>query len=265
MMKDVHTRLLTRHPDWPLLVAADLEVGVEPVPGPGSRPVSFQTVKQLVKQACEALADLGATKVVIMTFHGNPLHNLAIESGVEHLRRRGVAVAAPFNALAESLLEFDPNELAAAYDHVADESERASMLAGLPADFHAGFSETSVALHYAPHTVDDCYRDLPPCPQVVPAPAVKALAKTALALGRRRLAIELEFAALGLAWMALDPFPGYTGSPHRASAEAGKVFADKIVDGFADAVEGVFAGERRSPPPIMRWLATVTLGGRVST
>src|SRR5207249_3028418 len=35
LVRDVHARLAAAHSDWPLLVANDLDAGVEPVPGPG--------------------------------------------------------------------------------------------------------------------------------------------------------------------------------------------------------------------------------------
>ena len=44
-------------------------------------------------------------------------------------------------------------------------------------------------------------------------------------MGQATLAGELGFAASGTGWYKLSPFPGYTGRPHRASKEAGAVFA----------------------------------------
>jgi len=35
LVREVHERLAEKH-DWPLLLGADLEVGVEPCPGPGT-------------------------------------------------------------------------------------------------------------------------------------------------------------------------------------------------------------------------------------
>ncbi len=54
-----------------------------------------------------AAADLGAQRVLLCTFHGSPLHNLAIEAGVRLLTRRGLAVVAPFNRLLRRLLTID--------------------------------------------------------------------------------------------------------------------------------------------------------------
>ena len=85
----------------------------------------------------------------------------------------------------------------------------------------------------------------------------------ARALGRDQLSRELTFAAEGIGWNALRPFPGYTGRPHRATPQAGAVFAAEIVRRYVDGIEDVFAGRAESPPPIMRWVGRLSLGGRI--
>lgn len=262
LVRDLHERLLADH-DWPLLLAADLEVGVEPCPGVGTRRTPYPIVRHLVLEACRALAELGATKVVLMTFHGAPLHNLAIEAGVELLRLGGVRALAPFNIVLRELLELEPTQYAEALAHIDDEAERAQMMASLALDFHAGFFETSMALHYAPESVAPGYKSLPPCAEVRPDGKLTLAAKMAGALGARRLARELTFAAAGVGWNALRPFPGYTGRPHRATPQAGAVFAREIVARYVAVAGDVFAGRAESPPPIMRWVGRVSLGGRV--
>jgi creatinine amidohydrolase len=66
LAKDLHARL---EPKAPLLLGADLEVGVDPCPGPGSRHTPYGVVRDLVVEACRALAELGVKRVVLMTFH----------------------------------------------------------------------------------------------------------------------------------------------------------------------------------------------------
>ena len=63
LIRDLHARL---EPEQPLLVGADLEVGVDPCPGPGSRHTPFTVVRRLVLDACRGLAELGAA----FTAHG---------------------------------------------------------------------------------------------------------------------------------------------------------------------------------------------------
>src|SRR3954463_9680889 len=60
--REVHTEL-TKKRDWPFLLGADLEIGGEPCPGPGSRRTPFVVARHLVLEACRAIAELGASKV----------------------------------------------------------------------------------------------------------------------------------------------------------------------------------------------------------
>jgi creatinine amidohydrolase len=262
LIRELHDRLVKRH-DWPLLLGADLEIGVEPCPGIGTRRTPYAIVRHLVLEACRAIAELGAKNVVLMTFHGAPLHNLAIEAGVQLLVQSGVRAVAPFNAVLTELLTLDPAKFAAAFEHIEDVEERRNMLATLASDFHAGFFETSMALHCAPESVSPDYRSLPPCPEVRPNGSFLLAAKAARAVGAQRLARELVFAAEGMGWNALRPFPGYTGRPHRATPQAGAVFARSILDTYEALMEDVFAGRATSPPPIMSWAGRLSLGGRI--
>ena len=263
LTRDLHARLAARHPEWPLLQASPIELGVEPAPGPGSRHTKFRELRSAVREACRALAEVGAKRVVLVTFHGAPLHAWALEAGVELLGRLGVQAFSPLNLVLEEMLTVDGGRYAAAFAQIENPAEREEMQRDLKTDFHAGFFETSMALHHAPQTVSPTYAALPPCPAVRPDRTFAKAARAARALGWTRLAAELELAAAGLGWQALRPFPGYTGRPHRATAAAGAVFSRAIVDRYAEAAEAVFAGKARSPRPILGWLVAASLGGRV--
>lgn len=265
LIRDLHASLATLRPDWPLLAVADLEVGVEPTPGPGSRPVSFPVVRRLVEGTCRTLVELGAKGIVLVTFHGNPLHGLALDAGVRLSARRGVPAIAPLHLLLAEMLVADGRDYAEAVGHVPDAAEREAMLGSLPLDFHAGFFETSLSLHYAPDSVHARYRDLPPCPTPTPDGAMLRASRAASALGATRLARELSLGAAATGWTRLRPFPAYTGRPHRATATSGAYFARKILELFLPAVRGVLLEGAAPPQPIMSWLATVTLGGRIGS
>jgi creatinine amidohydrolase len=265
VIRDLHERLLKQHPDWPLLLAGDLEIGVEPCQGIGSRHTRYEVARELILEACRAVAELGAQRVVLMTFHGSPLHNLAIQAGVELLDELGVKVCAPFNyVLRELLMLDDPAPYAEAYAHIEDAAERAEMMKSIGTDFHAGFFETSVSLHYAPESVSPVYAQLPPCPEVRRDPALDLACRAARAMGRDVLARELDFAANGKGWNAMRPFYGYTGRPHRASAAAGAVFARAILDRYQAGVPAVLDGRERSPKPIMAWVGVLSMNGRLA-
>lgn len=260
--RDMHRRLCARMGDMPLLLAEDVGVGVQPCPGPGSRATSYRTVRRMVRDAVNRLADLGATRVVLITFHGDPLHNHALQAGVKALQRRGVAALAPLNLALDQLAAGALEGVEAAWSSVRDESDRAALEADVASDFHAGFVETSLSLHHAARTVGEL-RDLPPCPPIVPDRVAKTVAAWARAAGLERLGLELDVVARGLGWYAMRPFLGYTGRPDLANPEAGAVFAEALADGFAEAAYAVFEQGAAAPTPPMTWLPAATLGGRV--
>ena len=83
-------RLALTHPAWPQLAAPDLEVGVDPCPGPGSRHTPYPLAAALVRSPCDALAELGAPPAALTTFHGAPLHNLALQAGGQYAWYGGI-------------------------------------------------------------------------------------------------------------------------------------------------------------------------------
>ena len=263
LLRDVHARLRRARPDWPLLLAPELGLGCGTVPGPGSRNASMPELRKHVLDACRALADLGAQSVVLMTFHGNPMHSAALHAGVRYLERRGVRAAAPMHRLLEELILHSGDRL----DHVLDASpspEARRQLEGeLQRDFHAGFLETSLALHYAPLSVDPDYPNLPPCPDYAPSQPLTWGSRFAEKMGRKKLSAQLDFLAHGASWYRMDPQPGYTGSPHLARAEVGAALATMIADGFAELVESVLYGDTPHPKLPLSWLGPLTLEGRL--
>lgn len=261
LAREVHALLAPREP---FVVADDLEIGVDPTPGPGTRAVPFAEVRERVLDACRALHALGARRVIAMTWHGAPLHSLAIEPGLAWLRAHGARALNPFNEAFRELCRLDGRRFARAFDHVADPAERARMIETLRYDFHAGFFETSMALHYAPETVSPAHVDVPPCPPITPEPTLERAARVARRLGRAELEAELAMIAMGLGWHALDPFPGYTGAPHLARAESGAVFAAEIAKGYAALIDDVLSARAPAPAPPMRWIARLTANGRLA-
>ncbi len=264
LCRDLHARL-SQLLQVPFLIGADLEIGVDPAPGPGSRHTPYALATELVREACRALCELGAKRVVLMTFHGSPLHNLVLEAGAEVCRELGCQALVPMHLLLnEMLLLTDPSPYAEAVSHVEDAATRARLLSSLRTDFHAGFFESSLTLHYAPESVSACIRALPACPEVTPDPSLQLLSKAAQLVGRAAAANELAFAAIGRGWGQMRPYYGYTSEPVYAAASAGRFFADVIVEKFATAVSGVFDGNQSPPRPVLRWVEAMSLGGRLS-
>jgi creatinine amidohydrolase len=261
LMRETFERLKGAHPPWELVLGDNLELGCGVVPGPGSIQSSAPEVRRQILAACDRLANLGARRVILMTFHGDPSHNLAIWAGVRLLRRRGIDAVAPFNLVLRMLVGQEEKELDDVLAAVPNPAAREEIRTRISQEFHGGFFETSLALHLAPDSVHD-HTSVPPCPRVEPNPALSALGRLARLLRQPAVETNLRFLGLGLAWYGLRPFPGYTGCPHLASAEAGRRLTGRIVGELQRHIEDVFSGEQPLPPPL-QWLETLTLGGRI--
>jgi creatinine amidohydrolase len=264
LTRDVHARLAKTHPEWPFVVGADLELGVDPAAGPGSRHTPYRVATQIIGEACRALCELGATRVVLMTFHGSPLHNLALEAGAEICRAHGARALVPMHLLLADALQIDTAADAGAVKHIDDLAARQRLLDALPTDFHAGFFETSLTLHYAPESVSPRYKTLPACPTVVPDRALQLMSRAAAIAGQSVMARELSFAAAGKGWASLRPYYGYTSEPSYAAASTGRFFANAIVERFATAASDVFDRNAPPPQPVLQWVERVSLHGRLS-
>lgn len=263
MIAEMHARLRSAHPDWPLLVATDLEIGVDPTPGPGSRHTPLPIARRMIFNAVDALADLGAQKVVLMTFHGSPLHSVALDDAVARLRTRGVPAFSPMSALLWELARMTSETLAPMLAPITDETDRHALLQWMPDDLHAGFLETSLAMHFAPNAVSSAHAELPPCPKLSRSPDLVRLAEWLARRGWHDRSAEIRMVAAGLAWNALRPFPGYTSMPHLAHPRAGAWLADQILTEAVRLAEEVFAGGPPLPRAPLAWLAPLTLGGRL--
>lgn len=248
LIRALHAALF---PDEDLLVTADLEAGVAPTPGPGTRVTRYRALCHLLDATCDSLAELGAKRVIFITFHGAPLHNRALYRAVRSLASRSLPAVAPFQELVRLLSLGSPDD--DRFLSGVPEPARAAVRRSLPLDFHAGFFETSLALHWAPTSVSEARLALPPCPDLLPSRPILWLSSLARALGASTTADELTFAAHAASWMQMRPFPGYTGHPALANPEAGQAFATAIVAHLAPLITKVFAGHPHPPPPFP-WL-----------
>lgn len=260
LARDLHAAL--GEPGEPLL-CADLELGVDPAPGPGSRHAPYGTVVAEVQRAVDGLAALGATRFALVTFHGAPLHNLALHAVVERLRARGLSAVAPFQAVVRLLLEpVEPHGLDGAVA-MLPEARREVVADALPWDFHGGYFETSLMLHWAPHVVSGAHTALPPCPEVTPDRWLLRASRVARRLGRAGTAAELEFAARGVGFQRLRPFPGYSGHPADANAQAGRWFAELALDRALPPTRAALTGSPLPDRPSMAWVGPATAWGRL--
>lgn len=262
LTRAVSERITHDHPEWPVLVTQDLELAFAPTEGPGTRPFPYEMVRDVIVGTCESLLELGARRVVFMTFHGNPLHAAAIEEGEQYLRAHGAEAINPFNEAIHELVDADGQRYADAYEHIP-EPIRNEMMRDMRLDFHGGFFETSMSLHFAPDSVAEDLSQLPPCPSFAPDPKLMAGSTAARLAGQTQLAKEFDFLAWASAWTAMRPHPGYTGRPAYATREAGKVFGDQFVDRYHRSILALFDRGQQALGPSIPWLKRITLSGRL--
>ena len=258
-----HRGLRAAHPEWNELLWAEFDVGADPVPHPESVHVSYQDFRRLVLGLCRDLAGMGVRRVILHAFHGSPRHSLALLEGVDLLRAAGVQAFSPMPLLLAGMIELPENLRTPLLETVADAAERREVEATLPFDFHAGFLETSVSLHYVPEAVSPDFERVPPCPRVEPDGLRTAAANVARRLGRQREATALAASARAAAWLGLRPFPGYSSHPAAAGPAAGALIAAHIERGFLEAAEATFDGRIPDGEWLIRVAGRLSLGGRL--
>ncbi|NUO52378.1 MAG: creatininase family protein [Polyangiaceae bacterium] len=263
LSRDLHAALAERRSgSYPYLVAHDLELGAEPCSGPGTRHITYASLREALLETVRALAEVGAKKLVINTFHGGGLHNLAIEAACDAFERAGGRAFAPLAVALQSMVDFDDALLADPLSTLP-EPERSRVRETLRFDFHAGWLETSLALHYAPDSVSPEHRSLSPAPSLGRDRAIGLASRVAKRLGAASISAELDFLASAATWTKMRPFLGYTGHPALATREAGRRIASRFVARYVELGEAVLYGAAPSPRAPFRYLPALTLGGRL--
>lgn len=232
------------------VIAPLINLGLDPTPGPGTIATSAAVFDFHLSQFVPKLAAHGAKRVIIMTFHGAPRHNHALQRFVTKLKAAGITALNPMNVLLSRMLEYKPGDFSGAVQHIKDADVREKLERNLGRDYHAGFFETSMTLALAPDSVDRSYVDLPDCPAIEIPAWQKAAIRGIRSIGQANAAREVVFAAEAMAWLNLQPFPGYTGSPKLANTRSGEYFVARVLDEYAAAVESVFLRGEKAPEPV---------------
>ncbi len=262
-ISETYDRMRAAGTDWPLLVYSTLRVGCGAVPTRGTIHHRYREVRRLMLDTCRGLRTLGAKRVILMTFHGEPHHNLAIDDGVKLLRSWGIQAMAPMNVVMNESVELKIAEYDSVFATIPDAAERKICADTFSADFHAGFFETSLMLHWRPESVAKNLKSVPPCPPLRSSPFFLGIARWFRARGREKTAREIEFAELGMQWSKIHPVVGYTGRPALANVEAGRLFADRMTALISRAMLGYFVKSVLPPEPIWKWIRVLSLGGRI--
>jgi len=267
LMERIHPVICQAMPEIPqtALIYPPLPLGSSPASGVGTVATSYLVLRKILRATARSLVGLEAKRVVFLTFHGGPLHNLAIESAVKILSANGVRALSPLNLILELMLDYKPGHFREAMLAIPNVADREMIDNSLGSDVHGGFFETSLMLSIKSDSVMQDRRNVPDCPAIKPDPAVMFASKAFHFFGAKRLAKEFAFIADAIGWMRLKPFPGYTGYPRLASREVGDIFVQDIVDRYVAALVTTFKGDReaslqftRAP---FRWLIALSLFG----
>lgn len=256
--KDLFTLLKSKNPTWDYLEMAPIEFGVDPTPGPGSQKSSFKEVRSAVLHMANTLIEIGAKKVIWMSFHGAPAHNAAIQAGVDRLSKAGIPSFNFMNVILDIMVTYDVSEIIPRMPHTSDSELKLFLAKNMSTDFHGGFFETSIALCYAPQSVSKNFKSVPDCPEF----KIPWIGRIAIELARKmkshRFERELFFGLQAIAWSKLRPFPGYTGTPRHADASTGRELANLILERAESMAVTVF--ERKLSPvrPILEWTVPVS-------
>ncbi|NLH48069.1 MAG: creatininase family protein [Myxococcales bacterium] len=229
-------RYLKSHPDWNFLLLPPYAVATDTVPKLGSVPFPPALVRDVAYHSLLPFTRLGFKRLGYSSFHGGPRHFMALEDAAAQLSnpKEDIAAISLFSAAIARLAEGK-----VFHDAVRDDPRIEITLANLKEDHHAGFVETSLAMHLWPECVDDGWQNLPPSVSR-PVEEDSKLNDTYL-YGYEEKAglLEKSRRTLGVAqsiYRAMRHFQDntYHGYPGKASAEAGRRLYNALVETSAD-------------------------------
>ena len=262
MARKLHQSLCKSQGDMPLVIAENIALGESPTMGPGSIHTPYKDLRKIILRTSKSLLKQGVKKVIFMTFHGGPMHNMAIHEGVKFLQSNGVKAINPFNLIIHKMLNFNPENYQAIREFLPDNCNHDHIIEHFNYDFHAGIFETSLCLYLCPQTVGENYKLIPHCPAFISNKFLMGISRFFEKMGRDYLSKELRFAALGLSWIQLRPFPGYSGTPSYSSKELGDYFVNQdLIPLYNEATVQTLYHQKMTPQPIMKWIKYLTLGG----
>ena len=145
-------------PDWHFLIMPPLPMATDCVPHAGSVNYPNHLVRDLAFYSLRPFAKRGFARLAFSAFHGSPRHIMALEQAAADLTDKyNTAAVSLFSAVVARLLESN-----VFHDAVKDAPDLSLTPGQIEKDTHAGFVETSLALHLWPDLVEPGWQDLPP-------------------------------------------------------------------------------------------------------
>lgn len=193
-------------PQIPLGASGSNELGGQ-FAFPGTFAVRPSTLRAVFMDLAAAIGDLGFRSILVVHVHGAPLHNRALDEAADFFHDAYGGRMVHLWGLVPVLSGW--GKALGGADEASRKEDGVSL--------HAGMDETSLLLHLAPDRVDPAWRE---------APAVAGAS------------LEEAFAA------ARRPgWPGYLGSPRRASARLGAAIWTSFRDAALENALAILAGK----------------------
>ncbi|MBU2490533.1 MAG: creatininase family protein [Proteobacteria bacterium] len=251
-------QFMERLPGHDAVLAPVLPVGADVLPLPGSVGVRPRVLRDLITDVGLGFADAGFPVTALVSGHGGPRHNTAMELACRRVmaKRPGVKM---FSLTSRLILHVLLGDFLEEFQERYEGPLSREQIAGLwPPDIHAGALETSLAQIFMPECIGPGCEDLPPVHLGAGSPLAGRMLRLAARLlsrlpsfdlsadERRLLPIFFEHLADSAGtWMfpAGDP-PSYAGFPALAGPELGAAYLDMIREMGANLLTDVVSGKK---------------------
>ena len=141
---------------WSFLLLPPVPVASDTVPALGSVGFPPGLVTDVAVRLLAPFAEAGFARLGYASFHGGPRHLCALEDAAERLKKKyGVPTISLMSAALANFVEGD-----SFMKGLEGVKGCAVTIEQVKADMHAGFVETSIALHLWPWLVDDGWKGL---------------------------------------------------------------------------------------------------------
>lgn len=157
LLEEVAASTVERNPDWNVLIIPPVPVAEDSLPHIGSIAMPPHLVRDVAYHLLKPFAEAGFKRLLISSFHGGPRHMTALECAADKLTRKfDTHAISIFSAVVARMEEGN-----VFYDAVKDMPDNKITLEEIARDWHAGFVETSIALHLWPRLIEKGWEELP--------------------------------------------------------------------------------------------------------
>lgn len=226
--------LAAERPEWTILSLPPIPIAADCTPYVGSVNFSPTLVRDVAYNALLPFAEHGFARLAISSFHGGPRHIIALEDAADKITRKfDVTAASIFSVVVARMTEgnvfYD-----AVMETIKDAPENNITLDQISQDWHAGFVETSLALHLWPELVGDGWQSLPACTKgmefkdakVRPSFMGEAKSKADPIGEIKKITTMVQNFGQTIGYFKKHTYAGF---PAMASAEAGRLIFERLV------------------------------------